>query len=314
MPAPSRIVGKIHFEDFGGAEFERLVFAYHVRAGWADLAWYGQTGSDQGRDIVGVEPLVDRGSRRTIIQCVNQDTITQKKAVHDMLAAITTGSPPPEAFKFVARCAISSVRRDAINASATRIGFAHTTIWSGVEFEEHLRLCGEDLLRRFCAGEPFPDSGDDIRRFAEDFVGLDDEDALSLMAAVLDRPAFRTRFDQECSLPAFLQAIEDTMAAINTGVWRTREGVEVRRVPSMHHLRNARARAAVARTAALLDELRRTFVSFLRAGKIKHCSCGDKNCPVFYMAPGIATQLDQLRMRALDSFRQAYPAFSVRLA
>jgi hypothetical protein len=57
MPNISRLVQKIHFEDFGGTEFERLVFAYHVRAGWTDLTWYGQVGNDQGRDIVGNEPV-----------------------------------------------------------------------------------------------------------------------------------------------------------------------------------------------------------------------------------------------------------------
>jgi len=66
----ARTVQRAHFEDFGGPEFERLVFAYHLRAGWRDLAWYGQTGSDLGRDIIGVELFDDRPSRRTVIQCV----------------------------------------------------------------------------------------------------------------------------------------------------------------------------------------------------------------------------------------------------
>ena len=54
---PNSTVRPVHFEDFGGAGFERLVFAYHVRIGCSELAWYGQTGSDQGRDIIGVEPV-----------------------------------------------------------------------------------------------------------------------------------------------------------------------------------------------------------------------------------------------------------------
>ena len=39
-----RTVRPIHFEDFSGSEFERLVFAYHLCDGWTDLAWFGQTG------------------------------------------------------------------------------------------------------------------------------------------------------------------------------------------------------------------------------------------------------------------------------
>ena len=53
---PSRLVHHINFEVLGGVEFERLVFAYHIRAGWTDLTWFGQVGSDVGRDIVGRNP------------------------------------------------------------------------------------------------------------------------------------------------------------------------------------------------------------------------------------------------------------------
>jgi hypothetical protein len=31
MPNPATCVQPIHFEDFDGAQFERLVFAYHAR-------------------------------------------------------------------------------------------------------------------------------------------------------------------------------------------------------------------------------------------------------------------------------------------
>lgn len=87
---------KIHFEDFGGTEFERLVFAYHVRASWTDLEWYGQTGSDQGRDIIGSEPLDDGKRRRTIIQCVNRSLLTQRKAEHDMTGANASSARRPK--------------------------------------------------------------------------------------------------------------------------------------------------------------------------------------------------------------------------
>lgn len=48
--APCRLGGElatatvhpIHFEDYSGTQFERLVFAYHLRAGWTDLVWHGQ--------------------------------------------------------------------------------------------------------------------------------------------------------------------------------------------------------------------------------------------------------------------------------
>jgi hypothetical protein len=311
MPTPSRTVQRIHFEDFGGVEFERLVFAYHVRAGWNDVAWYGQTGSDHGRDIIGLD-LVDASSpRRTVIQCVNRGTLTRQKAEADMNAAVAATASRVDAIKFVARGSISAKARDAVEASAKVLGIEHLVIWSAVEFEENLRLRAEDLLRRFCAGEAFPDSGDDIRRFVDDFAGLGDDEALQLMAAVFDRPAFRTPFHQESSLPAFLQAIEDTIGALNTGIWRTREGDEIRRIPSWHHVRDPRMQGHVREAVKHVDELRRVFVGGLRDGSIRPCSCGKSHCHMFMLNDGVSRKLDHVRMRALAAFRSAHGGFDV---
>lgn len=47
-------VQPIHFEDWSGQEFERLAFAYILRVEeWDTIDWYGQLGSDRGRDIWG---------------------------------------------------------------------------------------------------------------------------------------------------------------------------------------------------------------------------------------------------------------------
>jgi hypothetical protein len=312
MTQPSRTVRKIHFDDFGGSEFERLVLAYHVRAAWTDIAWYGQTGSDQGRDIIGTELFDGELPRRTVIQCVNRGSLTQKKAEADLAAAIAAPTGVPDAFKFVTRTDVSAIRRDAIKQAAKNLGINYLTIWSGAEFEEHLRLRGEDLLRRFCAGESFPDKADEIQRFVDDFGALADNDILDIMAAVFDRPAFRTPFHEESSLPAFQQAIEDTIAALNTGIWRTREGNEIRRIPSLHHLRDPRAKAKVSHAVQLVDNLRRQFVSGLRSGRIKPRGCGNSDCPVFLLQSGVATELDHIRSQALDAFRGAHASFNQR--
>src|SRR5690606_18986634 len=120
----------------------------------------------------------------------------------------------------VCRSAVSSDRRDQVTACARTLGVGHVTIWSGAEFEEQLRLRAEFLLHRLIDGVPFPDAEGELRRFVDDFPGLSDDDTLALMAAVFDRPAFRTPFMVESSLPAFQQAIEDTIGALNTGIWR----------------------------------------------------------------------------------------------
>lgn len=310
---PSRLVQRIHFEDFGGTEFERLVFAYHVRAGWTDLAWYGQTGSDGGRDIIGKEPLESGVHRPAVIQCVNRKTLTQKKAVDDIVRAIAASSNNLNAFKFVVGGAVSATRRDAVKEAAVKVGIRSLTIWSGVDFEEHLRLIGEDLLSRFCDGEPFPDRPDELQHFASDFPGLTDDEALVQMAAVFQRPAFQTRFHEESSLPAFQIAIEDTIAALNTGIWRTREGETIRRIPSLHHLRDPGIKAKVRKATELVDKLRRSFVAGLRDGTIRPCGCGDPNCPTFMLDRRAAKNLDDIRVQALAAFREAYDRFDVYL-
>ena len=137
------------------------------------------------------------------------------------------------------------------------------------------------------------------------FRAWTDGEALHLMAAVFDRPAFTTPIHHESSLPAFLQAIEDTIRALNTGIWHTREGVEIRRIPSLHHLRDARTRASVAKALQLVDELRRVFVARRRDGSIKPCGCRQKSCPVFMVQPHAAVELNRTRMHALDAFRVA---------
>ncbi len=306
-------VRPVHFEDFGGAEFERLVFAYHLRAGWNDLAWYGQTGSDLGRDIIGTEIFDREPDQKTVIQCVNRTSLTQAKAEHDMRAAVTAATGGPDAFKFVCRSTVSAKRRDAIEAAAKALGIKNVTIWSGVEFEEALRMRGEFLLRRFVDGVAFPDEAIELRRFVDDFPDLADDDILSLMAAVLDRPALWTPFAYESYLPAFQQGIEDTICALNTGVWRTREGAEIRQIPSLHHLKSPAARSGITTVVRELDEVRRIFKRRLADGSIKPCGCGKPDCPTFMVEHAAAHALDVARHTVLRSFKSLYPSFHVQL-
>lgn len=307
------MVSPIHFEDYSGIQFERLVFAYHVRAGWHDLIWHGQSGGDQGRDITGVEPFDDQPARKTIIPCANRDTLTLAKAKGDMTKAVKVAGGMPDAFKFVSRGAVSDTSRSRIEQAAASLGVARVTIWSAVEFEENLRLRAEYLLHRFVQGVEFPDAETDIRKFVDDFPDLSDDDALQLIAAVFDRPAFRTPFQQESSLPAFLQAIEDTIGALNTGVWRTRQGDEIRRIPSIHHLRDRRTQAVLAKVVRQVDELRRIFVTRLKEGEIRHCECGQPDCPNYMLTHRVADELDKARGKILTTFRLVYMSFNVSL-
>src|ERR1700731_384225 len=85
MSKPASYVQPIHFDDFGGIQFERLVFAYHWRTGdWRSLEWYGQAGSDLGRDIWGVRENETQHPESVCIQCINRKQLTFAKAEKDI--------------------------------------------------------------------------------------------------------------------------------------------------------------------------------------------------------------------------------------
>ena len=161
----SKTVNPVHFEDYSGTQFERLAFAYHLIVGWRDLIWHGQCGSDHGRDIGGSEPLPDGQFRRTIIQCVNRKTLPLSKAIQDMKSSVEASREPLRSFKFVCRGSISARGRAKVTESGRSLGISHITIWSGTEFEEHLRRDAQSLLRRFVEGVEFPDTEGALRRF-----------------------------------------------------------------------------------------------------------------------------------------------------
>ncbi|WP_449105775.1 hypothetical protein [Pseudomonas mohnii] len=230
-----------------------------------------------------------------------------------MLKAVQATDGTIDAFKFVCRAAVSDASRTRIEQAAASLGIANVTIWSGVEFEENLRLRAEYLLHRFAQGIEFPDALSGIRRFVDDFPDLTDSEALQLMAAVFDRPAFYTPFHQESSLPAFQQGIEDTIGALNTGIWRTREGDEIRRIPSIHHLRDLHTREVLGKVVRQVDELRRSFVDGLRDGNIKRCGCGMPSCPTYMLTHKISEELDRARQKILMTFRCVLPSFKLSL-
>src|SRR6266849_3306310 len=77
-----------------------------------------------------------------------------------------------------------------------------------------------------------------LERFVEQSLPLSDSDIARALLAALDRPAFRTPFHQESSLPRFRNAIAETIAAINTGT--TPSGTQL---PSKNQVRDPTIRA-----------------------------------------------------------------------
>jgi len=310
MPTPARHVQPIHFEDFDGVQFERLVFAYHARTGhWQSLEWYGQTGADLGRDIWGVRGEGEGRGETVCIQCVNRGRLTFSKAEIDLSKVLGAANGTPQRFRIVTRSAVSATLRDKIRPHVLSKGVRHCDIWSGTEFEEFLRRDAESLLKRFNEGEAFPDTAPDLIIFAKADTGMSDEDALVMMSKLFDRPAFYTPIHQESNLGDFKQAITDTIQALGTGIWKTRDGQVIARIPSRQQLQDEGLRKKVQMVEKGLARLRARFDELVRAGIVRHCGCNSPECPVYFMPPEAAHELEQLRRDALRVFAAAHHRF-----
>jgi hypothetical protein len=310
MSHPAKHVQPIHFEDFDGLQFERLVFAYLARTEkWLSLEWYGQTGSDLGRDIWGIRAGGEGRGETVCVQCVNRGRLTFAKAEADLAKVLKAPNGTPQRFRLVTRSAVSATMRGKVKAYVLASGVGDCDIWSGAEFEEFLRRDAESLLKRFVGGETFPDAAADLRTVAQADGAMSDEDALALMAKLFDRPAFYTPIHAESNLGDFKQAITDTIQALGTGIWKARDGQVIARIPSRQQLKDEALRSKVQAVEKALAKLRARFDELVRTGIVRHCGCNEPTCPVYFMPSEAAHELEQLRRDALRLFRGAHHGF-----
>lgn len=300
-------VHRVHFEDFDGSEFERLVFAYHCRAEeWRSLEWYGQTGSDLGRDIWGVR----LNGETVCIQCVNRKKLTFEKVALDINKVLKAPHGIPYWFRVVAQSDISAKMRDRIKAHVEAQGVKECDTWSGGEFEEFLRRDAEFLLKRFVDGVAFPKAPEDLILLAASTRAGTDDEVLALYAKLFDRPAFYTPIHLESNLGDFKQAITDTIQALGTGIWKARDGHLIDRIPVRNQLKSESLRAKIQTVEMALAKLRAKYDELIRSGALRHCQCNDPNCPTyFFHTPNASHELERLRDDVLIKFRHAYPAF-----
>jgi hypothetical protein len=296
VSTPAKMVQPIHFEDLSGEQFEGLAFAYHMRVNSEHAwEWYGQVGSDLGRDIWGAPK---GGAGESIcVQCVNRGRLTGTKAARDLAKAASAPGGKPGLFRFVCRSQVSAKMRDQIKAHARRIGITQCEIWSGSEFEEHLRRDTESLLARFVEGVEFPDVPDKLEAFVTRVSASNDTDAIRLMVRLFDRPAFHTPIDRESSLPDFKQAITDTIQALNTGIWQTRDGKEIGRIPSRHSVADGGMRKRLTELERGLAQLRAVYDDLERSGDLRPCG----NC--IELSHRGVHQLEDARSHVLSQFR-----------
>ena len=309
MPtAPETTVRRIHFEDFSGPEFERVCFAYLLRAfEWKTIDWYGQLGGDSGRDIWGVRTT----GEAECFQCANHRALKFKKAEEDLAKLVTGPNGLPAKFTLIAGGMVSAQMKQKVIAHAVAVGIREAGGWGGPGFEERRRRDQPQLLRRFVEGVAFPETVDGLRAMRLDGEVGDDE-ILAMMAECFDRPAFTTEFRSESSLPDFKKAITDTIEALNTGVRRLRDGTEIGRIPRKAQLKDPVKRATVERVIEMLVELRVRYDEFVASGDIRK-SCDSPDCQLWDFRPRAAFVMDDLRERILHEFSAVAPGMVPRL-
>jgi hypothetical protein len=189
MTKPNSLVNPVHLEDFHGRQFERLVFAYLLRIDrWRTLEWYGQQGSDSGRDIWGLRDDDSPSGQSVCIQCANHRRLSLAKIKQDIARAIAAPHGVPSRFIVVAGRPLSAQLRDQSKRAAKEAGIMEYEAWSSEEFEERLRAHAESFLKRFIDGAPFPDSPQDLRIFVSALSPTDDNEILSLIAREFPGP------------------------------------------------------------------------------------------------------------------------------
>jgi hypothetical protein len=308
----TKTVHPINFSDLSGHEFERLVFATLLRMrAWHTLDWYGQTGGDEGRDIVGTRDN-DYGNKVTVVvACANWKSFTSTKGNSDIDKFVKGLPELPHEVVVVAGQSVSGATKEKCRKHAISSGIAVAQVWSGPEFEEHLRFHAASVLQRFFHGEILPDEPAHLRTFVQQLDPSTEREAGELVARLFKRPAFSTPIHSESSLPAFRQAIGDTIGALNTGVWRDREGAIISRIPSLHSFPSIRVQNALAKSVDALIVLRMTFDDGLRANSIRPCGCGQADCPTFMIDPRYCERLESDRREVLRFANQALEELGV---
>jgi hypothetical protein len=120
----------------------------------------------------------------------------------------------------------------------------------------------------------------------------------------VDRPAFRTPFHQESSLPRFRSAIAETIAIINTGV--TPSG---KQLPSKHDVHDPEIQAKLDAVVEGLVALRSAFDDLLRSNEIRPCGCQNPDCPIYMLSDRAAWEMDRRRQDLLLMVHQIEPSF-----
>lgn len=141
----------------------------------------------------------------------------------------------------------------------------------------------------------------------------DDMEILEEMYRCFDRPAFSTPFYQESNLPNFIKAIEGTIEALNTGVYRLRDGSVIKKISPKSSLQDKGTREVLTGIVDDLIELRYLYERLIRENEIELCKCNDKNCGVQLISPYAIDKMDEARKQILIKFKNIYKDFEMKI-
>jgi len=142
-----------------------------------------------------------------------------------------------------------------------------------------------------------------LARYIAKNLPLSDLDVACSLLVSLDRPAFRTPFHGESSLPRFREAIAEAIATVNTG-----KMADGRQMLSKNDIGDAELRNSLDAIVGALVSLRATFDGFIRTGEIRPCGCGDADCSAFELDRTAIREMDRRRHDLLKAAQQVAPA------
>jgi hypothetical protein len=137
-----------------------------------------------------------------------------------------------------------------------------------------------------------------------------DVELIRFYGGCLDRPAFRTHFHNELSFADFDQALEDAVLAINTGLWRTRDGTVIERSAGKGRLINPAWRDRMDEVVTSIMQARHALREALGLDQmIMHLddrrSSFGRHDQRFRGDVMLGGEMDRLRQQALDAINQA---------
>ncbi len=137
-----------------------------------------------------------------------------------------------------------------------------------------------------------------------------DVELLTFYGNCLDRSAFRTHFHNELSFADFDQALEDTVLALNTGLWRTRDGTLIEKAIGKRGLVNAVWREKMDDVVGAIVEARHALRQALGLDRMlmdMDRSASHRIDQFDYrlrIDTVLGHEMDRIRQRALDSINE----------